>query len=217
MTAADYTKASAAAEATRTKSYGQDYRPTFVDRFGVWLSSRQIRRWLPDNRGKRIADFGCGFHAPLIRTMLDQVQSALLVDVSICPDLLAHPKVTAIEGSIPEICCSIPSQSLDVVFCISVLEHLWDPLAVLSEFHRMLAPGGICMINVPSWRGKRFLELSAFRLHLSPMEEMNDHKCYYDVQDLWPLVRRAGFQPSETRCFSHKFGLNTFAVCKASK
>ena len=28
----------------RRSSFGQDYRPTAVDRLGVWLSARQIRR-----------------------------------------------------------------------------------------------------------------------------------------------------------------------------
>ena len=81
----------------------------------------------------------------------------------------------------------------------------------------MLAPGGVCLLNVPSWRGKRFLEYSAFKLGLSPADEMNDHKNYYDVKDLWPLLVRGGFQPSDIRCFRHKFGMNTFAVCKAPR
>jgi SAM-dependent methyltransferase len=200
---------------TRSKSFGQDYTPTFVDRFGVWLSSRQILRHLPDCRGKRVADFGCGYYAPLMRSLLPLVERAVLADVSICSELRQHPKVTALEGSIPTVCSSLPTGTLDVVFCISVLEHLWNPGDALSEFRRMLAPGGLCLINVPSWRGRPFLEYSAFRLGLSPSEEMNDHKCYYDVKDLWPLLVRAGFAPSGIQCFSHKFGLNTFAVCRA--
>jgi hypothetical protein len=66
---------------------------------------------------------------------------------------------------------------------------------------------------VPSWRGKRFLELSAFRLGLSPAEEMDDHKMYYDPRDIWPMLVRAGFKPSRVKVFRHKFGLNTFASC----
>jgi len=45
------------------------------------------------------------------------------------------------------------------------------------------------------------LEYSAFRLGFSPAEEMDDHKCYYDVKDFWPLLVRAGFRPSDIRCF----------------
>ncbi len=32
---------------------------------------------------------------------------------------------------------------------------------------------------------------------------------------IWPMLVAAGFRPSQIRCFSHKFGLNTFAVCRA--
>lgn len=78
---------------------------------------------------------------------------------------------------------------------------------------RILAPGGQCLINVPSWKGKRYLERAAFRWGVSPAEEMDDHKMYYDERDLWPLLVRAGFAPSRIHCFSHKFGLNTFAIC----
>jgi SAM-dependent methyltransferase len=204
-------------EGARTKSFGQDYSPTVVDRFGVWLSSRQIHRHVPGFQGKRIADFGCGYHAAMARTVLDASVSVTLADVALAPDLIAHRKVTALQGPIPDVLRGVPSASLDVILCISVLEHLWEPVAALREFHRLLAPGGVCLLNVPSWRGKWFLETSAFRLGLSPTDEMNDHKNYYDVRDFWPLLVCAGFLPSAISCFSHKFGLNTFAVCRRSK
>ena len=80
----------------------------------------------------------------------------------------------------------------------------------------MLAPGGCVLVNVPSWRGKTFLELAAFRLGVAPACEMDDHKMYYDVRDLWPLLVAAGFRPQHIRCFPHKLGLNTFAVCRVA-
>ena len=204
-------------DGVRTKSFGEGYNPTIVDRFGVWLSARQIHRHVRDFSGKRIGDFGCGYHAAFVRTVLDGVASAALVDVSISPDLVGHPKVSTLTGPMPGVLTEVPSSSLDVVLCISVLEHLWEPEHAIREFRRMLAPGGVCLLNVPSWRGKRFLEYSAFKLGLSPADEMNDHKNYYDVKDLWPLLVRGGFQPSDIRCFRHKFGMNTFAVCKAPR
>ncbi len=80
----------------------------------------------------------------------------------------------------------------------------------------MLAPGGVLIVNVPTWAGKTFLELSAFRLGLSPAGEMDDHRTYYGRRDLWPLLVRAGFRPSRIRLVYHKLGLNLFARATAS-
>jgi SAM-dependent methyltransferase len=166
--------------------------------------------------GKRVGDFGCGYDATFVRSILHEVAHAVLVDVALAPDLKSHPRVTGIEAELPEALSGVADQSLEVVICISVLEHLPSPLGTLRELRRLVAPGGVCLINVPSWRGKWFLEFSAYRLGLSPPEEMDDHKAYYDPRDLWPLLVRAGFLPREIRCYKHKFGLNTFAVCRRS-
>lgn len=198
---------------TRSTAYGQTRALTPVDRFGVWLSGVAVRRHARFENA-RFADFGCGFDARLARTQLDIARSAVLVDVALAEDLKANPKVRALEGPLLEVTPELPDASLDVILCLSVLEHLWEPERALAEFHRLLAPGAVTLINVPSWLGKPCLELAAFRLGLSPAEEMDDHKRYYDPRDLWPLLVRAGFRPSAIRCYRHKFGLNTFAVCR---
>jgi 2-polyprenyl-3-methyl-5-hydroxy-6-metoxy-1,4-benzoquinol methylase len=197
----------------RQHAYGEDHQLTSIDRFGVWLSSRQIRRSVPDFTGKRVADVGCGYRATIARLLLDRVEHLVLTDISLDPQLAAHPKVTAIEGWLPDALTGLADASQDVVICNSVIEHLWKPLATLQEMERVLTPGGMLLLNVPSWRGKTFLEFTAFRLGSSP-KEMDDHKMYYDPRDLWPLLVRAGFRPRDIRCFKHKFGLNTFARCR---
>jgi SAM-dependent methyltransferase len=199
----------------RRQSFGQTRALTPVDRFGVWLSARQQRRFVSTYRGLRVGDFGCGYHATFVQSVLDELGSAVLVDVAIAPELHEHPKVTAIEGTLPGAMSRVADRSLDVALCISVLEHLVDPAAALAELRRVVAQGGVCLINVPSWRGKRLLEFSAFRLGTSGVEEIDDHKRYYDPRDLWPMLVAAGFRPRSIRCFKHKFGLNTFAVCRA--
>ena len=198
----------------RTSAYGQHRPLTPVDRFGVWLSARALRRHVKNFAGLRLGDFGCGYEARFVRSVLDEVGHATLVDVALAPDLKADPRVTAIEGALPDAVGAIDNDSMDVVLCISVLEHLWDPVSMLRELRRVAAPGAVCLVNVPSWRGKRFLEFSAFRLGLSPAEEIRDHKTYYDARDLLPLLAQAGFRPHEVECYKHKFGLNTFAACR---
>ncbi|HEX4404108.1 MAG TPA: class I SAM-dependent methyltransferase [Polyangia bacterium] len=198
----------------RAQSFGEGWKATPVDRLGVWLSARQIRRHAGGLAGKRVADLGCGFHATFARTILDEAARVVLCDVSLADELKEHPNVTAHEGDLLSAVRGLPTGDLDVALIVSVLEHVWEPLEVMREIRRLLRPGGVCLVNVPSWRGKRFLELSAFRLGLSPPDEMNDHKMYYDVRDLWPLLVKAGFRPQDVDCFSHKLGLNTFAVCR---
>jgi SAM-dependent methyltransferase len=208
---------SSSAEAqARSGAYGQHRAPTPVDRFGIWLSARALGRHVDSFAGTRLGDFGCGYDARFVRTVLDELAEAVLVDVAIAPDLKSHRRVTAIEGTLPDAVEALGDDSLDVVLCVSVLEHLWEPLRMLQELRRVCAPDGTCLINVPSWRGKWFLEFSAYRLNLSPPEEMDDHKAYYDPRDLWPLLVRAGFVPHEIECYKHKFGLNTFAACRVS-
>jgi SAM-dependent methyltransferase len=199
---------------TRDHAFAEERELTFVDRLGVWLSRRSISRVVGSFDDRRIADVGCGFHATLTRSILDAVAHATVLDVSLADDLIALPKVTALVGPIEATLPTIPDASIDVVLCVSVLEHLRDDRWALAQFRRIMAPGATLVVNVPSWRGKFALETSAFRFGLSPVEEMDDHKRYYDPRDLWPLLVEAGFVPHNIRCRRHKFGINTLAVCR---
>ncbi len=197
----------------RTDSYGQGYGLTVLDRAGAWLNARQIRRQVGGLSGKRVADFGCGFNAVFVRSILDEAAHATVVDLRLAEELKHLRKVTAIEGALPDILQRVESQSLDVVVCNNVLEHLWEPAVALDHVRRVLRPGGTAYVNVPSWRGKTILELAAFRLGLTSPIEVDDHKAYFNRRDLWRLVVSSGFKPSHVKCRSHKLGLNTFAVC----
>src|SRR6185312_13583025 len=85
----------------RQHAYGQNRQLTFVDRFGVWLSARQIRRYTGPLTGKRMGDFGCGYRATFARSILDVLEKAILVDLALAEDLKRHPKVTVVEGFLP--------------------------------------------------------------------------------------------------------------------
>jgi SAM-dependent methyltransferase len=200
----------------RDQAYGQATELTFLDRLGVWLGSRRIKRHAGVLTDQAVGDFGCGFDARFTRSRLDEVSRALLADVAIADDLKSHPKVTALEGSLPDAVAAVPSESLDLIVCSSMLEHLWEPERMLGECRRLLAPGGRLLVSVPTWLDKTMLEFVAFRLHINPYE-VEDHKRYYTRRDLWVMLRRAGFLPSHIRCSRYKFGLAIFAVCDAER
>jgi SAM-dependent methyltransferase len=195
------------------EAYGQRDL-TFVDRAGVWLSQRAILRELPDRSDLEVLELGCGFRAAQLVALESRLNHGIGVDFQIAPELLARAKFTFYEGTIEETLPKLAGHSFDAILLVSVLEHLVDPLRVIQSARGLLNSSGALLINVPTWRGKSFLEFSAFRLGLSPKLEMDDHKMYYDKRDLWPLLVRAGFKPSQIQLRYHKFGLNLFAVAR---
>ena len=197
-----------------SESYGE-HGVSCVDRFGVWLSQRAIRQWMPAGNDLRVLELGCGYRATQLMALRDRLKEGTGVDFKIAPELRHTPGMVFHEGRIDDVLPKLVAGSFDVVLLISVLEHLREPLAALESAQRLLRPGGVLMVNVPTWRGKSLLEFSAFRLGLSPKVEMDDHKMYYDKRDLWPLLVRAGFRPSAIRLNYHKFGLNLFACAIA--
>lgn len=185
---------------------------SIVDRLGVWLSQRAITKHLPQRRNLDVLELGCGYLAKNLIALRPRARSVVGVDFKIHDDIRSLPGTAFFEGPIEDSMRHLKAEAFDAILLISVLEHLWDPLTVLRDCRTCLRPGGKLLINVPTWRGKIFLEYAAFRLGVSPKSEMDDHKMYYDHRDLWPLIVKAGFLPSCIHMSYHKFGLNLFAV-----
>jgi SAM-dependent methyltransferase len=195
------------------ESYGQRGL-TVADRLGVWLSQRAIRRYLPSRNDLVVLELGCGYRATQLIALKPKLKCGIGVDFHIAPELQALERFTFHEGTIEETLPKLASETMDVVMFISVLEHLAEPHFAVQSAWRLLKPSGLLLINVPTWLGKRFLEFSAFRLGVGPKVEMDDHKMYYGKRDLWPILVRSGFRPSQIRLRYHKFGLNLFAIAR---
>ena len=41
------------------------------------------------------------------------------------------------------------NESMDVILCTEVIEHIKNPISALQEFHRLLRPGGCCILTAP--------------------------------------------------------------------
>jgi len=193
----------------RTTSYGESGL-TIVDRIGVHLSKRAIQQQVRNKKDLFVLDIGCGYHATLLAALSQVIREGNGIDLKISEQAKSIKKLKFFEGEIESILHTLTKNQYDLILMISVLEHLWEPAEVLSHCCKALKPGGLLLINVPTWRGKFFLEYSAFKLKTSPACEMEDHKMYYQKEDLWPLLVKAGFKPSKIQLKYIKFGLNLF-------
>ena len=198
---------------TRSTSFGGDGKLSILDKFGTWLSRRRFLNIKLNFSSAHVADVGCGFDAIFGKKLSLIARQVDLFDVSINMELEKIPNCGLFLGD-AVINLKQSSTKYDCIFCISVLEHLPDDDYVLKIFYEKLVDGGLLVLNVPTWFGKRLLEFTAFKMHLTPAAEMNDHKRYYDPRDLWPKIVAAGFLPQDIKCRRHKLGLNTFAICK---
>jgi methionine biosynthesis protein MetW len=93
-------------------------------------------------------------------------------------------------------------RSFDVVVCVEVLEHLFEPQRALAEAHRLLREGGRLIATVPNvahWRNRLDLALLG-RLnprgdHLSAAQPWRDpHLRFFTLRSLSSLVIECGFR-----------------------
>ncbi|HTS00239.1 MAG TPA: class I SAM-dependent methyltransferase [Bacteroidota bacterium] len=93
--------------------------------------------------------------------------------------------------------------SFDVVFMGDVLEHLPDPVGALSEIHRILAPGGLVVIGVPSQTNTLFSRLGFILYGMLGKQTTVSlppyHLFEYRPGSLRRLLARCGFTVAEIR------------------
>jgi trans-aconitate methyltransferase len=161
-----------------------------------------------------IADVGSGFNASLARSARHLVDRCLVIDVTLDDELIASSEFDAYVGALPDVLDSVPKHCVDVVILNSVLEHLDDPIESLKGLRELLTENGVIFVNVPTWFGKIILEFLAFKLRLSPPDEMEDHRRYYSRRELWQSLRSSGFAPSKIRVRHHKLRTNVYAIAR---
>ena len=119
----------ALAERLRVKYFGRDEHP--YRRF-----ERDVERLLQPSA--TLLDAGCGRTAPVLSKF--QGKAARLIGIDVV-DFSAD--IRGVELHRTDLAATgLESASVDLIMSRSVMEHVSDPMAVYSEFARVLRPGG---------------------------------------------------------------------------
>ncbi|MDE2049680.1 MAG: class I SAM-dependent methyltransferase [Gammaproteobacteria bacterium] len=116
-----------------------------------------------DVAGKDVLDFGCGdgalsFHLAQSRHPrsvlgLDLYPEAVrrATEALCAKSLPAQTRVEFMLGSVDGI--PLPDGSIDTIVALDCLEHVMSPLRIFREWHRILRPGGKCLIEWFPYKG----------------------------------------------------------------
>jgi SAM-dependent methyltransferase len=146
---------------------------------------RKVMPYVKRHKSCVVLDIGCGWDASLLREVEPFVARGIGIDWK-APALKTgklETRAVMLDKSLP-----FADDSIDVVTMLAVLEHLVDPVAIIAEAARVLRPGGTLLLTVPSWYAKPVLEFLAFRMGVVSRKEIEDHKRYFNREDLFALV-----------------------------
>ena len=98
----------------------------------------------------RVADVGCGDGGGLGAWATMRGNSYIGFDVA--EGALAKARAAGLNVNLIDDASQLPldDAAVEVVTCIEVLEHLFEPHKAIEEFHRVLAPRGLLIISVPN-------------------------------------------------------------------
>ena len=193
----------------RSTAYGEERERT-LDRLLAALRRRQLERHL--RPGATLVDLGCGYHGRLLHRLAPRLREGIGIDVSVARDPPA-PNVRLVAGR-ADAALPLPDESVDVVSCLAVLEHVEAPQVLLAETHRILRPGGALVLTTPSRLAQPVLERVLAPLRLIDPEEIHDHLRYYSRTRLRNELERAGFPAPAIDVRAFELGLNLAAVAR---
>jgi SAM-dependent methyltransferase len=114
---------------------------------------RAVRRWSNLGAAQRVLDVGCGYGTFCVEARV--ATGCQVTGIDMDAGCLAH----ALDREhVDYRCGTLESAGLalaqfDVVTFFESLEHHPDPVAALRAAHRLLKPGGLCVVEVPNFAG----------------------------------------------------------------
>ncbi|MHB0976424.1 MAG: class I SAM-dependent methyltransferase [Candidatus Aquicultorales bacterium] len=149
-------------------------------RYEQAVRQQAVLKLIGDNRYRRILDVGCGNGRDL-DALAALRPEATVVGLDFSPNMvreassrMARQGFGNIEVKVGDACAlPFPGDYFDAIVCSEVVEHIPDYGAALTEFGRVLRPGGCAVLTTPNKRSlygldRRFLEWKRSRAGKKP-------------------------------------------------
>jgi ubiquinone/menaquinone biosynthesis C-methylase UbiE len=166
----------------------------------------RIRKVLPYIvPGKVLVDLGCDEEMTLIKRLQPTMKKVIGLDIVTPPVKRGNLEIlkTDLTKKFP-----LKDKTVDVVTMLAVLEHLPTPEKIVTEAYRILKPGGVFLVTVPSQRAEFVLEKILAPVGLVRQDMIDQHENYFTHDRLRLISQQAGF--SEVTVESWELGCNTF-------
>lgn len=149
-------------------------------------------------------DFGCDHEMTLLHRVKDFQKKVIGIDI--VSQARSFDNVEIIQADL-EKPLPLKANSADTITMLAVLEHLRHPERAVAEALRILRPGGVFLVTVPSARIRPVLPVLA-KVGLVRAEMIEQHHHYFSPEKLHHLARAAGFSQIEVN--SWELGCNLF-------
>jgi 2-polyprenyl-3-methyl-5-hydroxy-6-metoxy-1,4-benzoquinol methylase len=140
-------------------------------------------------RGGALLDLGCGCGS-FLATLDHQAWQLYGVEMSADSADAARKRTGAEVFTGDILAARFPAGHFDVITCLHVLEHVYDPVAVLRRAWSWLKPGGILLVEVPNIDAA---ERKLFRSFWYPLE-LPRHLYHFSSRSLRHLAALIGYR-----------------------
>ncbi len=185
---------------SRIRSFLAYYGPAWLFAGRDWWENpdRKSLRDARVARSSRILDLGCG-SGNFTATLKDiGFQNVIGADPFIPQDMVHPNGVRILRKEASEI-----EGEFDLVMMQASLEHVWDQRGIVREIARLLAPGGRCMVNIPTLDSWAWENYGGNWVHLDPPR----HVYIYSRTGITRLLASAGLEVTSIVDSASAFGI----------
>lgn len=160
----------------------------------------EILTLVPEKKGEIVWDIGCagGYYSTRLRDKGKVVQAVSINQKDL--DILKGLGIPGLLSDMHEL-KAFP-ECVNGIFCSHTLEHSPAPHIALSEFYRVLIPGGWLLIVMPEAAGR---VVGGWRRS----EDFGDHFFFPTAEVLIQMLRKVGFNFKAPNCWYSEIPLHS--------